>query len=356
MKHLTAPGIMYDVISYSVIYFNRDSYNNVKTYYSDKSIDTYKYYDIFRQGKRKIDPPDYLYPFFYFSSDPKNHFTNFSLLQSYFLNHYNFLDFNLTNFLDSLKAPSFKQFCMAYYFKNHADQISIDGLAAGNVDDCMQAMLILHKHGDRLRYFYQLIRSFDELLPSLLEYLENCYVRMASFHAQFGQGFFDDVYSYYLKNADDINKAQNLSTEDLQNITCYTIHLIDHLMMFDRMPLNSDTGMFFFGSSSLENVLGWSNYSNLDVLSFCSAFGNEIKKDIIMQLAEKEQTISQLASALFTSRSTINRYVVSLYENLVIQISKKIGTETYYSLNPKYFVIVKKKVEDMLDQIIRKTT
>lgn len=120
--------------------------------------------------------------------------------------------------------------------------------------------------------------------------------------------------------------------------------------------MNSDTGMFFFGSTSLENVLGWANYSNLDILSFCSAFGNEIKKDIIMQLAEKEQTISQLAAALFTSRSTINRYVVSLYESLVIQISKKVGTETYYGLNPKYFVIVKKKVEDILDDIIRKTT
>jgi len=245
---------------------------------------------------------------------------------------------------------------MTYYFKNHADQINIDGLATGNVDDCMQAMLILHKHGDKLRYFYQLIRNFDELLPALVEYLENCYIRMASFHSQFGQSFFDGVYSYYLKNAEDINRAQNLSTEDLQSISCYTIHLIDHIMMFDRKPLNSDTGMFFFGSSSLENVLGWANYSNLDVLSFCSAFGNEIKKDIIMQLAEKEQTISQLASALFTSRSTINRYVVSLYESLVVQISKKIGTETYYSLNPKYFVIVKKKIEDVLDQIIQKTT
>ena len=75
-----------------------------------------------------------------------------------------------------------------------------------------------------------------------------------------------------------------------------------------------------------------------------------------MQLAEKEQTISQLASALFTSRTTINRYVISLHESLTIQISRKIGTEIYYTLNHKYFVIVKKKVEDVLDEIIRKTS
>ena len=347
---------MYDVISYTVIYFNPDSYNNVKTYYSDKSIDTYKYYDIFRQGKRKIDPPDYLYPFFYFFSDTRSHFTNFSLLQSYFLNNYNFLSFDLQDFLTSLTSPAFKQFCMNYYFKNHTDRLSIDGLTAGNVDDCMQAMLVLHKHGEKLRYFYQLIRGFDELIPALVEYLENCYIRMSSFHSQFGQSFFDGVYSYYQKNAEDVNRAQNLTQEDLDSISFYTVHLIDHLMMFDKKPPESQTGMFFFGASSMENVLGWANYSNLDVLSFCSAFGNEIKKDIIMQLAEKEQTISQLASALFTSRSTINRYVVSLYESLVIQISKKIGTETYYALNPKYFVIVKKKVEDILDMIIQKTT
>ncbi len=355
MQYLPEPGIMYDVISYSVIYFNRDSYNNVKTYYSDKSVDTFKYYDIFRQGKRRLDPPDFLYPFFYFFSDTKKHFTNFSLLQSYFLNSYNFLSFELSDFLASIRTPAFKLFCINYYFKNYTDRLSIDGLMAGSVDDCMQAMAILHKHGENLQYFHQLIRSFDSLVVPLTEYLENCYARMSSLYAQFGQSLFDEVYTNYLKNTDVINKAQNLTQDELEHIEFYTFHLIDHLMLFPHKPYNSHSAMFFFGVSSLENVLGWANYSNIDVFSFCSAFGNEIKKDIIMQLAEKEQTISQLASALFTSRSTINRYVVSLYENLVIQISKKIGTETYYSLNPRYFVIVRKKVEDIFDLINQKT-
>lgn len=353
MRFLPEPGLLLDVISYTLMYFNHDSYQREKILYSDKTTDTFKYYDSFRQGKRRLDPPDLLYPFFSFN-DAKSSYSSVSPLLSYFLNVFDFSTVDLKTLLDALSTEGFREYCLNYYFQSFSDRLSIGGLDAGNADDCMKALLVLQKQGERLELFYPFLRDFRSLIGPLRDYLEECYGRIASFHAQFGPELAAGVRGDYLANAESVDRSLDLKPGDGGEASDYTVHLINHMVLFHQTVRGTGKGVYFLGLSSVENVVGWTNYSSLDLLSFCNAFGNEIKRDIIMQLVQEEQTVSQLAAALYTSRSTVNRYVVSLYENLVIQISKKVGTETYYSLNPKYFLIAKEKVSSVIDYIIEK--
>ena len=355
MNFIPEPGLIYDTISYTVIYFNKSAYAKNQRPYNDRNTDPFEYYDNFRSGKRKLDPPDSLFPFFYYNNK-KGAFSNFSLMLSYFWNHYDFITLDTEAFFASLSSESFRGFCYHYYFDSLGDSVDIDGLVRGGTSDCMRAFASFSHLGDRMASFLDFILNFDALIPELTAYLEDCRKRMLSYHGQQSPGWVESIYETYASNEALIKASLKSSSASPADAQPFTVHLMDHLVIFNKYVSGMDTELYFIGVSGIKNILSWTDYSHITIQSLGLAFGNDVKRDIIFQLKDGEKTVSQLSKLLYTSRSTIDRCVSSLYDSLVIRIVKKIGTENYYALNPRYFLVAKAEVNRVIDQIIKQTS
>jgi DNA-binding transcriptional ArsR family regulator len=133
----------------------------------------------------------------------------------------------------------------------------------------------------------------------------------------------------------------------------FSLLMMQHFAILENIVLNRKI-LFFFGANSIKSISKWlGDYSRISVVSFGKAFGNEVKYDIIQELRKGEKTVSQLSKKLFISRSTVDRYLLSLCDELVVKVVKKAGTEIYYSLNPYYVIAAKEEINRYLDGIWR---
>jgi DNA-binding transcriptional ArsR family regulator len=132
----------------------------------------------------------------------------------------------------------------------------------------------------------------------------------------------------------------------------FTIQLIAHFTFLYKRIESSNSLLFFMGASSKETILRWGEYGNITILSIAQAIGVEAKFDIIQKLRGEQKTVTQLAKELFISRSNVDRYMHQLYQERVVDISKKIGAEVYYSLNTSYFLIANKLMDEFFEDSI----
>ena len=89
---------------------------------------------------------------------------------------------------------------------------------------------------------------------------------------------------------------------------------------------------------------------NISLIS--KIFSNETMLDIINALTVEPLTITQLSFKLYASRTTVDRLVGLLYDNMAVVVTKSNGNEKYYKINPEFFLAAKevfnKKIDDLL--------
>ncbi|NLO46999.1 MAG: winged helix-turn-helix transcriptional regulator [Clostridiales bacterium] len=347
MNYLAQPGILMDVIGYTMIYFNQNALKYREKIFSNQEEDPFTYFDLFRAGKRKIDPPAKLYPFFYY--DPKS--TNLTLMFKYLWETHDFSQQRPADFFASLCGEAFRRFCIEYYLIGYQNELDINGVLAGDMKSCLHALSLLNTHGNNLVYFVDFFQDFESLAASLSEYMSYCFNKIEAFHEKLVPEMIDRIFEEYIRYESIIKRMYEIQDNMSIAEEYFTIHLMEHLALFHKPAFNGINHLFFIGASSRQTITRWSDYTNISIISFGQSFGNEVKYDIIQELRKGEHTVSQLAKKLYIARSTVDRYLLSLCENLVVQVSRKAGTEIYYKLNGNYMLAAKEEVKRILDDI-----
>ncbi len=178
MNYIAQPGILFDVIGYTMFYFNQNALKYREKIFSNQEEDPFLYFDQFRAGKRKIDPPAKLYPFFFY--DPKS--TNLTLMFKFLWETFNFAEHRPADFFASLSSEAFRRFCIEYYLNDFQNEVDINRVLSGDLKSCLQALSLLSAHGSNLVYFVDFFQDFVSLAATLTEYMSFCYGKIESFH------------------------------------------------------------------------------------------------------------------------------------------------------------------------------
>ena len=353
MRYDPQPGIVYDVIGYSTMFFNQRamrSRQQTRTGGQGEADDLFAWYDRFRMGKRRLDPPETLYPFFCYDAKAAS-FVSFTPLFQFFWEHYDFQRCDTPAFLDALTGEAFRRFCLSFYLDGHAGKPDLEAVLRGEPDSCMRAMALLSAQGEKLPAFVDLFLHFDRLAAQLRAYMTDCCERMAAFHRKYVPPLLDGLCTAYQTNEAAIRRMLNAAAAGPPETQRFTVHLIEHLVLLCK-PLGGQAGdLLFFGANSGTTIRRWGDFGNASILAFGKAFGNEVKYNVIQTLCHGACTVSQLARALYVSRSTMDRCLHDLADSRIVRVSKRVGAETYYALDRDYFFVIREVVNRVLDEI-----
>lgn len=105
-------GVLYDVIYYNVIYLNKESVRSYLKVYAEKEEDVFVFYDEFRKGKGAIDPPESLYPFFYYNLNRP------CALSLHFFKYFDFFTGTYESYFNMFQdVGKFKRYMIFYYLE-----------------------------------------------------------------------------------------------------------------------------------------------------------------------------------------------------------------------------------------------
>ncbi|MDR2357044.1 MAG: helix-turn-helix domain-containing protein [Oscillospiraceae bacterium] len=348
MNFAAEPGVMFDVIVYNVLYFNQAA----KKWWnrnSDFGVDPLSYFNSFRTGRRRVDPADFLYPFFYFNQRlyPKD-----VPLTQYFWDKYVYLGWDAERFMESLRGEEYRRLCYKYHLDGVSPAVDLDKVLKGDPESVMAAIASLSSHGDNLVYFIDFFIRFDEMAEELISCLRGCRKKMAVFHEKCAAPLLPALYDDCVAYEDTVKRMHGILPDVSLARERITVHLMDHLALFCG-AVSSGSYIFFLGANCKKLILRWSEYGKVTLRTFGQAIGNEVNLDIIEELRRGERTVSQLAKKLFISRSTVDRCLHALHEELVVTVVRKIGAEIYYALNPHYILMAKAEMLVFLDGLWR---
>jgi hypothetical protein len=346
MQFVAEPGIILDVLEYNMMYFNQPLIE-----YRDKILPTdsepaFHYFDRFRAGKRKFSPLANWFPLFRYT--PSNY--NFFPMFKYFWDTFD-PSRQVGDFLKSLRSEAFKRCCFEFFLNKYSGEIDTEGVLKGNLRDCMNSLARLVKEGEDAEKFTGFLCAFDDLIEEIIPYLDACCDKMKAFHAQYVQKILAGSEKTLIESMREIKLMHNISDNISIADQSYTICLMEHFVLLCK-KFRDNKLFFFFGASSKNALRMWDETLGINLLSVGNEFGNEVKYDIVQTLRKGDRTISQLSRHLFISRSTVERCVFSLQKAHVLLVSKRVGVETYFKLNPNYFIAAKAKITLDLDNIL----
>jgi DNA-binding transcriptional ArsR family regulator len=238
-----------------------------------------------------------------------------------------------------------------HYLAPFTAQVDLDAILAGDADSILKAVALLSFHQENLIYFVDFFQHFESLVHALAEYMTDLFGKMKSFHSKYVPTVFNEIYEDYVQNEEMLKKMYQIDNRYTFKDDAFSVLLMQHLAILETIVRDNKI-LFFFGANSIKTINKWlGDYSKISVVSFGKAFGNEVKYDITQELRKGEKTVSQLSKKLFISRSTVDRYLLSLCDELVVRVVKKSGTEIYYSLNPYYVIAAKEEIIRYLDGI-----
>jgi DNA-binding transcriptional ArsR family regulator len=337
MKYVAEPGIVLDTLAYTMFCFNQTlilQQGKLSALSNEMINDTFHNFDRFRTGKRKLSPPDELFSMFCVTSESMQHY----LMLEYFLQTYDFETCDTEAFFDSMTAESFRAFCYSYYLEDTRADFSVESVLAGDTKSCVSMIALFDDMGKNRLFFIDFICSFDALAATLITYLRACYAKMRAFHSELEslkeKSIEDCVfYEHNIEKLYDVHREENADE-------VFSICLIDQFTILLK-SLHNGTDVFLIGSAFKEGMDRWKNYIDFSMLTVCKALGNDVSYEIVSELRNGEKTVSQLTKSLFLSRSTVDRYLMSLLKQRAICESRKIGVEIYYKLDPDFFRMAK---------------
>jgi DNA-binding transcriptional ArsR family regulator len=346
MLFVAEPGITLDVLEYNMMFFNQPLIEYRDKIIPTDSEPTFHYFDRFRAGKAKFSPLTRWFPFFRYT--PSNY--NFFPLFKYFWDTFDPAE-QAGSFFKSLRSEAFKRCCFEFFLNKYAGEIDAEGVFYGNLRDCLRSLSHLVKDGEDAEKFIDFLCGFDELIEEIIPYLEACYVKMKTFHARYSPKILANSENIFNESVREIKLMHNIGENVSIAEQSYSVCLMEHFILLCK-KLRDSKLFFFFGASGKNALRTWEETLGINLLSVGNEFGNEVKYDIVQTLRKGDRTVSQLSKQLYISRSTVERCVFSLQNAHVLIVSKRVGVETYFKLNPNYFIAAKAKITLDLDNIL----
>lgn len=350
MTFVAEPGIMLDVLEYNVTYFSQHLHEYRERTIFPREDEPLLYYNHFRTGRNKMEPSSKFFPFFCYQPVYLETYPMFY----YFWDHYDFANNDSPGFLDSLRSEEFRRYCLRFYLRDYQNKIDVDAIMRNDIKNSLRAMALFSRSGSNVDCFVDYLCSFNELVDELVPYLTECYKKMKSLHNHVAPKLFDKVDSITARHEETLRRIHDIPESEKLDDQHYTIHLIENFdLLCKRYKDSSSQHYLIFMSENHEKMLmHWGDTSAISLCSFGQDIGSQNKYDIVQELRKGERTASELSRILYISRSTIDRCLKSLQENLVVTVSKKIGTGIYFALNPKYFFAAKVRLARDINGIL----
>lgn len=339
-------GIIYDAITYSTIYFCRDAMYKIMRLYANKEDDIFFYYDRFRAAKGSITPPDDLYPFFCFENKGP------SVITEYFRRTVSFETGTLNDFINELKKVAyFKRFVVFYYLDEYKKDIRIEDVIKKDPASVARAMVLLRDHGSKTDTFIRLFYDFERLTEELIQYFQILFHKLKLFHHKYrdvcseaAENFFTDKNIKIISKSFGCNKLSKKTVIfGVSFFQCFA-----YLLQIEGKMVKG----FVIGHKSYSSIPQNANYKHVTATIISQIIANDLMVDILNLLTLEPLTITQLSFRLHVSRTTVDRFVGFMYDNMAIIISKLNGNEKYYGINPEFFLVGKevfnKKIDDLL--------
>jgi len=345
INHYT--GVMSDTIYYNVIFFNQDTIRTQSKLYAEKEDDIFLFYDEIRKGKNVIDPPESLYPFFFYDIKIP------CVVTEYFHKKFDFFMNKHTDFSSIFKdVDYFKRFVFFFYLEQHKE-ININAALKGDTIEIGKALVAMRQHGERANTFVYLFNNFDQLVEELIRYLNKLHHKMKLFHGK-KKGHYQETIDRFCSN-DNINiLKKTYGIKDKVNILkqTFSVSFMQQYRYLLSSKNNDSNYSFVVGYRSHVVVPKYLNYNFLTPITAAIIYTNPLMNSIIRALKKEELTITKLAIKLAMSRATADRLIGILYDDLAIQITRTIGNEKYYRLNPEYFLAIKSVLVQDIDDIL----
>jgi hypothetical protein len=308
------------------------------------------YYDQLRVGKPKLEPDPYWFPLF----RHKSSYANYYPLYKFYWDHFD-LNQSMNDFLQAMKTDEFKRCCFEHTLGKYLGEINVDDVLRGDLSECMRAAAFLAKDGEDVMIYVSYLTRFDKLVDEIMPYLTALYRKMKAFHVKIVPALLPNLENVFVESEDEIRLMHNIGKDIFIFDQIYTGCLIQHLVLGCK-KIGENKLLFFTGASGKNSLKIWEETFGVNLLSFGAELGNEVKYNIVQTLRKGERTVSQMAKLLYTSRSTVERSAFALHKAHVLSISKRIGVETYFKLNPHYFIAAKTKLQKDINDILEDIT
>jgi len=343
-------GIVHDSVFYNVIFFNPKNVLTFLQVYAEKESDIFENYHEFVK-KYNIEPPENLYPFFYFDSRVP------CVMREYFDKYFDVIDGTVASFLKLLQDKNkFKRYVYHYYLEPLKKDVDVQAVLVGDdVNTSLAVALLSAIHTDYPRQIHNLFYRFDELVDELVLHMKNTAQRVTLYHNK-KKSLFEGIVNNFLssEHINIINK--NYFKDEKIDFTKqpYSISLFNR-QLIQVYPKQNEQWAILIGDKSHYISTLYSNYNHVTALSSASIIANEVMRDILYILIKGEKSITQLSFLLNYSRPTIDKFITIMYDELVIKISRKSGNEVFYKINNPYFVSAKIELNKAIDDILHKT-
>ena len=275
-------------------------------------------------------------------------------MTAYFRKYFNFDTGTYGDFLALFQDKRvLKRALIFHYFDRYQDEISLDRLIAGDVPAVAKAMVHVRDHGDRMNTFVRVFCDFDSLVEELVGYLEKLLHQVKLFHDK-NKGLYVPAVEKFCKkeNLHILSKAYHLDKMKVEEAYFGVSLFYPYIYMLQFCGTRMRG--FVIGHQAHLVVLGHTAFRHVTATMISRIYSNDIMKSIIDALSVEDLTITQLSMRLYVSRTTIDRLVGDLYDDLAVLITKSNGNEKYYRVNPDFFLAGKEAFDNEIDLLMEK--
>ena len=342
-------GIIHDAIFCTAVFFSRKN-----IFAQPVGLDFYQqevqlsHYDELKTSKHLPDPPESLYPFFYYDGSKS------CAVTAYLDKCCNLLQLSTETFFSNLLDKSrFKKFVMEYFFADSLNEKELQGVCLAHGETIAKALSILSEVHP-IKYFIAMFYHFSQLVDETIVYLQELLPVIKTYHATH-KAEANEILNKFIS----MDNQRLVQKSILSNNEEKTVKLEDHTYSICYLNQNivkssSKNGKFLFvlGCDWPTYFSHFIDYGHVTMQSIMASMGHSVKIEIINELRKKELTVSQLARHLQLARTSITRYIQDLLDELVITKARKSGPEIYYRLNSIYLRYAKDTIDRYLDEAI----
>jgi len=339
-------GVVYDSIFSTVIFFNQENTASFLKVYAKHESDIFENYYEFRD-KIVINPPESLYPFFYFDGKIP------CVVRNYLDKYFDFFNGTTQSFIKLFQdKPRLKRFVYFYYLEPLRKDINIEAVIKGDPESTAMAVALLSSiHTDYPKQIHNLFYKFDELIDELTAYFKQITHKVNLFHAK-KKNLYENIINDFL-HSEHINFiSKNVYPDkkiDLRK-QMFTISFFNRTIV-KTSAVNNQISLLI-GDKCSGVLTIYAKYDHITDSSASLIFSNDIMKSIILELKKGEKSITQLSHLINYSRPTIDKFIGLLFDELAVKVSRKSGNEVYYEINYPYFIAAKTVVDEIFDNIL----
>ena len=248
----------------------------------------------------------------------------------------------------------FKRYVLTYYFEPLISNEKLQSLLNNEYETTIYCSLLLnsvhHFSADSVHAFSSLLTHFDDLVISLVVYLDETFAAMKRFHKEKNTR---EIISNFLRNEEQLNIFKKIKLID-RNVTiadqsfgiCYIAPYVSLVGSHNRK--------YTF-------INGYLRMQHLEILPYTFKkpipveimrfLGEEHVENILYSLQKMDKTASQLSRELYLSRSSMSRLLQRLEDGLILSSYTR-GIARYFHINYAYIKEAKPKLIKYLDELL----